>query len=740
MLPSLNKGVVRVFKPARTIAAVAAITACWFHSTARANDIYVAQSTQGSGMGTDAADAFPITWLNTPGNWNAGAGTVNPGDTVHLCGVITTGVVVQASGAAGSPITILFEPGADIISPGTVAIGINVGQHDYITVDGGVNGVIECTNNGTGLAYTNNATGVYGIGNYLTVQNLAIRNMYVRTAGGEQIEFGAGIVQWLPNTAGYRGLLVSNCVIDNAAKGVYCGYNGYGVTNVTVISNTITHINWGIVLGDTSGGSVCDGWTVVGNRISQFANWDDTAQDSYHHDGIFAQAGNASSVFHSATICGNTVGPGWGGYTTAGIYMSSDQAGPILIYNNLFLCGSDYPNDGAIYFLQNQQNLQPVCRIYNNTFAGGGGTAIDWENNQGGDNSATVLDVQNNISEFNTFCAIYGYQNVTFTADYNIGFTPNPSRAYAWSQTGSAWFDTFAVWQGIGAVHGEHFDLHGSINNPMLDSAYHLASGSPAIAAGTNLSAYFTRDMAGSPRPASGAWDSGAFQHSGVQPVMTNLHVANLHVVTNDTYGLIGWWTLDADANDLSGSGNAGTLVGKPAFAAGMITNALSFNGSGQYVDMGNNLNIWESSFTLSLWANFGSDFSGCSDPPALAGKYDKTRGYALCINTANEVYSLVNDGGGEIDCVSPVANNDGNWHFWAMVVDVNAQVETLYEDGALVTSKSISSLGFLWNYQPFQIACRGSSLFIGSIDDARFFNRALSAGEVWSQYKWPRQ
>src|SRR5260370_27443143 len=42
----------------------------------------------------------------------------------------------------------------------------------------------------------------------------------------------------------------------------------------------------------------------------------------------------------------------------------------------------------------------------------------------------------------------------------------------------------------------------------------HLASGSPAIGAGYNLSSSFTTDLAGAARPASGSWDLGAYVHA----------------------------------------------------------------------------------------------------------------------------------------------------------------------------------------------------------------------------------
>ena len=41
----------------------------------------------------------------------------------------------------------------------------------------------------------------------------------------------------------------------------------------------------------------------------------------------------------------------------------------------------------------------------------------------------------------------------------------------------------------------------------------HLNGSSPAIGAGYNFYSIFTTDLAGNPRPSSGAWDLGAYKY-----------------------------------------------------------------------------------------------------------------------------------------------------------------------------------------------------------------------------------
>ena len=55
-----------------------------------------------------------MTWFNSSADWGAGGAQIGPGTAVHLCGVISSNLTVQGSGASGTPITILFEPNAKL--------------------------------------------------------------------------------------------------------------------------------------------------------------------------------------------------------------------------------------------------------------------------------------------------------------------------------------------------------------------------------------------------------------------------------------------------------------------------------------------------------------------------------------------------------------------------------------------------------------------------------------------------
>ena len=61
-------------------------------------------------MISNAANAAPYTFFNNAANWSSNPGPpppgkIGPGTTVHLVGTITSQLIAQGSGAAGSVIT-----------------------------------------------------------------------------------------------------------------------------------------------------------------------------------------------------------------------------------------------------------------------------------------------------------------------------------------------------------------------------------------------------------------------------------------------------------------------------------------------------------------------------------------------------------------------------------------------------------------------------------------------------------
>ena len=75
--------------------------------------------------------------------------------------------------------------------------------------------------------------------------------------------------------------------------------------------------------------------------------------------------------------------------------------------------------------------------------------------------------------------------------------------------------------------------------------------------------------------------------------------------------GLISWWSGDGNADDLVGT-NDGALQNGATFAPGQVVRAFSFDGADDYVTVGSNVNLANSSFTVEAWSKRAS--SGTND------------------------------------------------------------------------------------------------------------------------------
>lgn len=292
---------------------------------ANAAEIYISQN--GGGDGSATGNAQSLAWLNS--NW----ATVNPGDTVHLVGTLGNTLTVGKSGNPGSPITVRFESGAQMSAPFWSPAAIVTGSYSNIVIDGGVNGLIIATANGTGLAYTNTSRGVF-VGepsgpnkpSFVTVQNLTISNMYVRLPGS--LEPSPGDL----NNAVTQGIIlygshiaIMNNVISGAEVGIAMSSWSPGLTNrdITIFGNQI-YRNCISLTGGGSGttpNSVLSDVNIVSNRFDHWSEWSNPATSSnLHLDGIYlflaAGPGSDYCTISNVVISHNYFGPDVFVYTT----------------------------------------------------------------------------------------------------------------------------------------------------------------------------------------------------------------------------------------------------------------------------------------------------------------------------------------------------------------------------------------------------------------------------------------
>ncbi len=197
--------------------------------------------------------------------------------------------------------------------------------------------------------------------------------------------------------------------------------------------------------------------------------------------------------------------------------------------------------------------------------------------------------------------------------------------------------------------------------------------------------------------------------------------------------GLVGYWPLNDGsgtlAADATGQGNTGTLTNGPTWTTGQIGQAITFDGTNDYVALPNLGFSGNVPLTVSFWANANTN-------TAIQEPFSFGTSYATGIEIVRNYPSV-----GQITCFcqsgTQATTNYPSVGVWHHIVGVSTgSVFSFYIDGALAASTNVAVSVTNANYR---IGASGPQSnvypFDGKIDDVRIYNRALSAAEVTQLY-----
>lgn len=203
------------------------------------------------------------------------------------------------------------------------------------------------------------------------------------------------------------------------------------------------------------------------------------------------------------------------------------------------------------------------------------------------------------------------------------------------------------------------------------------------------------------------------------------------------TDGLVSYWkfneTSGTSVADSSGQSVTGTVTGgAPTWTTGHngVNNAISLSGS-NYVDFGTTANAFNYSagdFSYSVWVK-GNDqgyfmqfFNGDSSRQMTVHHWGLGNSGEIGYTTSS-ISCAWGSGGGQI--------TDNNWHHVLFTYDSGGSF-TAYLDGVQTCSASTAPAG--------SFDTRGGAHYIGTgyaglIDEARIYNKVLTAGEIAQLY-----
>ena len=488
----------------------------FFAIPASAKDFYIAANQTGTGTGTGCSTAKSYTWFNNLASWGTAATQISPGTTVHLCGVFTGTpgqqlLVVHGDGTSTSPITIKFETNAVLQAPYWSSQGtIYENGRSYIVIDGGYNGLIKNTANGTGRAYVQQSRAIYAPNcTGCVVKNLTIADLYVRTSATDLavVQSAENCVFWIHS----NNLTITHVTCHDAGW----AFAGYG-SNFTLSYCNIYNVDHGLAFG---AGGTTSGFSIHDNHIHDYVNWD-SPTNAYHHDGLHMWGENGGIVTNGS-IYNNLFDGDSGVNITAHIYLQ-DSIKYVAVYNNVFLVPTNRTIQ-ALWFngITNAGVLPggPATgnSAYNNFIRAGGhktGTAIfvNAQNSFTAVNNVLLGGLADISIQGGGYLSTEGVNNNIYEDLYaDVG------QLNTFGYQGHSYYD-LATWQA--ACRCDSRSKLAPASKINASSLGQLLSGSVAISAAANLLnissgalAPLSKDKVGAIRQLSGNWDAGAYKY-----------------------------------------------------------------------------------------------------------------------------------------------------------------------------------------------------------------------------------
>jgi hypothetical protein len=219
--------------------------------------------------------------------------------------------------------------------------------------------------------------------------------------------------------------------------------------------------------------------------------------------------------------------------------------------------------------------------------------------------------------------------------------------------------------------------------------------------------------------------------------------------------GLVGHWKLDGNAIDSSGNGHNGEIFGEPKWVDGKIGGAMEVDGD-DWLEMpdtsaADGFAALDGEVTWAAWfktSNAGVLNTLMAQGPAGAAHVQGNR--SINIEASGVIMVRAHSVGALTNINSTATVNDGEWHHVAVTIafetDGTNDTMKVYIDGDLSLGYETDTIninqhsGVAGDFI-VTLGARGTTPFVGLIDDVRIYDHVLSEVEILSAMEgqpWP--